>query len=96
MCGRPHESVCAGLSFSLLARFQEYSSFIIVMRVLFIGFFVALPLGLAMEPARASSKCDRLVDSLNQVSLNELEENRDLWLSLDRVITTWNRTNRGQ
>ena len=58
--------------------------------------FSALPLGLALEPARASSKCDRLVDSLNQVSLNELEENRDLWLSLDRIITTWNRTNRGQ
>ena len=58
--------------------------------------FSVLPLGLALEPARASSKCDRLVDSLNQVSLNELEENRDLWMSLDRTITTWNRTNRGQ
>ena len=99
--GRPLAALATGclmgvvsLVFSLLIGAGTASQRVIWS--IFILLFSALPLGLALEPARASSKCDRLVDSLNQVSLNELEENRDLWLSLDRIISTLNRTNRGQ
>ena len=100
--GRPLLAISAGCLFIVLdGAFgivfdADKTSFMQTLSVVMILLWGSLPLGLALEPARASSKCDRLVDSLNHVSLNELEENRDLWLSLDRVITTWNRTNRGQ
>jgi len=82
--------------FALFVAWDSDSSFDNVARVVGILMTATLPLLLAKEPARTSSKCDRLVDSLNSVSLNELEENPSLWMSLDRVIKTWKRTNHGQ
>ena len=101
--GRPLLAIAVGfLFFVLVFAFKVFvlwriqSAFENVVMVICVFMFIALPFGLALEPARASSKCDRLVDSLNKVSLDELDENRELWMSLDRVITTLNRTNRGQ